>query len=126
MANVTFAITENIAVIGNGTKGWQKEVNMVSWNGGEAKLDIRDWAPDHDKMGKGIVLTAEEGRALMNALEAHFAGDPTPDAVAVEPAPAAAKTVDIGAPLVSTPALEFTPEQLAIIERARKLMQGDN
>lgn len=40
--------------------GWTREVNLISWNGGEAKYDIRDWAPDHEKMGKGISLGGEE------------------------------------------------------------------
>lgn len=30
------------------------------------KLDIREWSPDHEKMGKGITLTEEEGNALKN------------------------------------------------------------
>ena len=36
----------------------------MAWNGREAKYDLRDWAPDHEKMGKGITLTEEELKAL--------------------------------------------------------------
>lgn len=32
----------------------------MSWNGGAPKFDIRDWAPGHEKMGKGISLSADE------------------------------------------------------------------
>ena len=52
--------------------GWSKELNLVSWNGREPKYDIRDWAPDHNKMGKGITLTADEIillRDLLNEMD---------------------------------------------------------
>lgn len=26
----------------------------ISWNGGVPKLDIRDWSPEYEKMGKGV------------------------------------------------------------------------
>lgn len=31
--------------------------------------DIRDWAPEHEKMGKGITLTDEEAKALLELLQ---------------------------------------------------------
>ncbi|MCR5097842.1 MAG: NERD domain-containing protein [Lachnospiraceae bacterium] len=40
----------------------------VSWNGAEPKYDIRDWSPDHEKMGKGITLTDEEAEILKSLL----------------------------------------------------------
>ncbi|MEE3482374.1 MAG: PC4/YdbC family ssDNA-binding protein [Lachnospiraceae bacterium] len=43
-------------------KGWTKERNLVSWNGGAPKYDIRDWSEDHTKMGKGVTLTAEQAK----------------------------------------------------------------
>ncbi|MBP3199255.1 MAG: hypothetical protein J6N21_19970, partial [Butyrivibrio sp.] len=49
-------------------KGWRKELNLISWNEAEPKYDIRDWAPDHEKMGKGITLTKEEAKQLYIAL----------------------------------------------------------
>ena len=121
MANITFAIAENIAVIGNGTKGWQKEVNMVSWNGGEPKVDIRDWAPDHEKMGKGITLSNDEAQLLATALGNYFGETPAP-APAPEPTPAETPAPAPAAPETGGP--QFTPEQLAIIEQAKKLMAG--
>ena len=30
---------------------------MISWNGAAEKYDIRDWVPEHEKMGKGITLS---------------------------------------------------------------------
>lgn len=55
-----FEITEHIGVLAEKTKGWKREVNLISWGGAEPKIDIRDWSPDHSKMGKGITLTSEE------------------------------------------------------------------
>lgn len=55
-----FDIVEHIGILAEKTKGWKREVNLISWGGAEPKIDIRDWSPDHSKMGKGITLTAEE------------------------------------------------------------------
>ena len=40
----------------------------ISWNGAAEKYDIRDWAPEHEKMGKGITLSQEEAEALYELL----------------------------------------------------------
>ncbi|QGH35459.1 hypothetical protein GI584_16000 [Gracilibacillus salitolerans] len=64
MAGIKFEIIEQVAVLSESPKGWQKEVNLISWNDREPKYDIRDWSPDHEKMGKGVTLTAEEWQAL--------------------------------------------------------------
>ena len=68
MADVKFEIKEELGTISKSTKGWTKEVNLISWNGAAPKYDIRDWAPNHEKMGKGITLTAEETRELYKIL----------------------------------------------------------
>lgn len=60
MSDFKFEIVKPLGILSEGTKGWHKEVNLVSWNGRHAKLDIRDWGPDHEKMGKGITLDNEE------------------------------------------------------------------
>jgi hypothetical protein len=44
------------------------ELNLISWNEGTPKYDIRDWAPDHSKMGKGIGLTKDELENLYNII----------------------------------------------------------
>lgn len=46
---------------------------MVSWNGREAKLDLREWSPDHQKMGKGVTLSLDEAKSLVALLSASFA-----------------------------------------------------
>lgn len=63
-----FTIVDEIGVLSTSPKGWNKELNLISWNGRDPKYDIRDWAPDHSKMGKGITLSEEEVAALKNLL----------------------------------------------------------
>lgn len=59
-----FEITERIGVLSENAKGWTKELNKVSWNEREPKYDLREWNPDHSRMGKGITLTDEEVETL--------------------------------------------------------------
>jgi hypothetical protein len=65
MAEITFEIVKPFGVISEEKGGWRKELNLVSWNGRTPKFDIRDWSPDHVKMGKGITLTKEEAEKLV-------------------------------------------------------------
>lgn len=60
MAEIKFEIVAHIGVLSTSAKGWTKELNVVRWNDGQEKYDIRDWSPDHKKMSKGITLTEEE------------------------------------------------------------------
>ena len=68
MSDIKFEIQEELGTLSESPKGWTKEVNLISWNGAKPKYDIRDWAPNHEKMGKGITLTAEEAEALYKIL----------------------------------------------------------
>ncbi|MGI6668001.1 MAG: YdbC family protein [Acetivibrionales bacterium] len=70
MADIKFEIIQHLGVIGEGTKGWKKEVNLVSWNGRKPKLDIRDWDETHEKMGKGTTLGKSEAEELKKLLAA--------------------------------------------------------
>lgn len=63
-----YEIVEPIAVLGRANDR-TIEVNMVSWNGRPAKVDIRRWSEDHTFMGKGIALTEDEAKALYMALK---------------------------------------------------------
>ena len=69
MADFKFEIKKEIGVLSTSTKGWKKELNLISWNGGAPKYDIREWSPDHEKMGKGVTLTAEEIAELKMLLD---------------------------------------------------------
>ena len=68
MADFKYEIIEEIGVLSENAKGWRKELNKISWNGGAPKYDIRDWAPNHEKMGKGVTLTEEELAMIKNLL----------------------------------------------------------
>ncbi|OON97572.1 MAG: hypothetical protein ATN36_02925 [Epulopiscium sp. Nele67-Bin005] len=68
MAGVKFEITQHLELLSEGSKGWKKELNMVSWNDREPKFDIREWSPDYEKMGKGVTLTKDEIISLKEAL----------------------------------------------------------
>lgn len=65
-------ITEYIGVITEKPSGWNFELNKVSWNGKKPKYDIRDWAPDHSRMSRGLTLTDSEARTLYELLKAEF------------------------------------------------------
>lgn len=67
MADFTFEIEEKLLVLSTAENGWTKELNRVSFNGAEAKWDLRSWSPDHTKMGKGITLTNEEFKTILDA-----------------------------------------------------------
>ena len=68
MADIKYEIVQEIGILSETAKGWRKELNMISWNGAAPKYDIRDWASDHEKMGKGITLTKEEAEKLKELL----------------------------------------------------------
>ncbi len=72
MDELKFDIVKHIGTLSESSKGWTKEVNRVSWNGRAPKYDIREWAPDHEKMGKGVTLSDEECAALFELLKGEF------------------------------------------------------
>lgn len=69
MSDIKYEIKEELGTLSENAKGWRKELNLVSWNDAAPKYDIRDWAPEHEKMGKGITLTKEEAAALYELLK---------------------------------------------------------
>ena len=69
MVELKYEIVEKIAVLSESSKGWTKELNLISWNDRDPKYDIREWSPDGSKMGKGITLSNEEAAVLKKALD---------------------------------------------------------
>ena len=68
---VEYTIHEHIAVLDryDGREvPWTKEINIVSWNGGQPKIDIRDWSDDHQRMSRGITLTEDQSMKMAVAL----------------------------------------------------------
>lgn len=68
MADIKYEIIEELGVLSESAKGWKKELNLISWNGAEPKYDLRDWAPNHEKMGKLVTLNEEEVKTLYKIL----------------------------------------------------------
>ena len=59
---VTFEIKEFIGALDTANdNGWRRELNLVSWNGGAPKFDIRVWSADHTRMSRGITMSEEQG-----------------------------------------------------------------
>ncbi|HZK23541.1 MAG TPA: YdbC family protein [Atopostipes sp.] len=69
MADFNYEIIEELGVLSESSSGWTKELNLISWNGRPPKFDIRDWSPDHEKMGKGITLSNEDIKSLREILK---------------------------------------------------------
>ena len=55
-------------MLSKSASGWEKQLNLISWNERDPKYDIRDWSPDGEKMGKGVTLSKEELVALKELL----------------------------------------------------------
>ena len=68
MADFNYEIVKKIGVLSQSESGWEKALNLISWNGREPKYDLRDWSPDGEKMGKGVTLSEEELAALKELL----------------------------------------------------------
>ena len=66
---IKFEIVKTIGVLATNKSGWNREANIGKWNDGKPKLDIRDWGPEHEKVGKGISLSSEEVAVLKELLE---------------------------------------------------------
>lgn len=69
MANNTeikMDIIEDYGVISE-KNGYELRLRKISWNDRDAKFDIRPWK--EDKCGKGITLTDEELKGLLDKLK---------------------------------------------------------
>ena len=82
MAEIKYEIAQEICVLSESARGWTKELNLVSWNDREPKFDIREWAPEHSRMGKGVTLSKEEMQMILDTM-ANF--DENADEMPIEP-----------------------------------------
>ncbi len=55
-----YEIIQHVCVLSDRNNGWRKECNLVRWNDGTTKFDIRDWSYDRSAMSKGVTLTKTE------------------------------------------------------------------
>ena len=70
--DINYKIEDQIGVLSQRSTGWSKELNLVNWNDKGTKFDIREWSPEHDKMGKGITLSEDELLKLYEMLKTYF------------------------------------------------------
>lgn len=69
--SITFEIKNHLAVL-NTTNNYQKQVNLISWNGKPESLDIRTWNikdVNRPKPLKGVTLSANETKGLIEAIK---------------------------------------------------------
>ncbi len=69
MAEIKYEIVQRIAVLSQRPRGWERQLNLISWNDAEPKYDLRDWSPDGSRMGKGISMTKAELATLRGILD---------------------------------------------------------
>lgn len=65
-------IIKTICVLSEMADGWQKELNVVSVDGGPFKYDIREWRLDHFEYRDGISLDEKEAAQLLISLRQSF------------------------------------------------------
>ena len=68
MPEIKYELVDKIGVVSEGNNGWNKELNLISWNEREPVYDIRTWSSDHEKMGKGVTISVAEAKVLRDML----------------------------------------------------------
>lgn len=69
MSDLKYEIKKKLGVIGETSNGWKKELNIVSWNDRNPKLDIREWDENHEKMSKGVTFNVDETIELKKLID---------------------------------------------------------
>ena len=74
----TYEVKKVIGKLGENSK---KELRVVAWNEKEAKIDIRDWyeKDGEERCGKGISLTNDEAKKLVELLTEYMDDDEDDD-----------------------------------------------
>lgn len=72
--NFTYEIKEHLATVSE-KNGYTLELNLISFRGFPAKLDLRRWNRTNDTMQKGVTLTDDEARGVLTALEQYLKRD---------------------------------------------------
>ena len=71
--SITFEIVKEYGKFDPGEE-WSGEVNLVSWNGNPARLDIRYWKNDRSKSRKLGALSHDAGKELYEILRKIYGG----------------------------------------------------
>ena len=70
---IAYRIDENLAILSTSNQGYTKEVNLMSWNHGNTKIDIRSWSPER-RCTKGITLDIQEAKMLYDVMVDFYGG----------------------------------------------------
>lgn len=70
--DVTYEIKKYFGALDERRGKWRKEINLVSWNKGQDKFDIRSWDETYEHMTRGITLTEIETKNLYEILKSVF------------------------------------------------------
>ena len=68
---MTMEVIKKIALISGTETGFRKELNFISWNGKEPKIDLRKWSPQGIAL-RGLTLTEDEAKDLQKVLNDMF------------------------------------------------------
>lgn len=68
MAELSYTIVKTLAVLPAEGK-FHKELNLIEWGKHKAKYDLRGWNDDRSEMTKGITLTNDEMKLLIETLK---------------------------------------------------------
>ena len=66
--NITCEVVQALAVL-SAAGAYEKQVNLISWNGADPVVDIRVWNTETGKAGKGLTIKPDEVPALIEALQ---------------------------------------------------------
>ncbi len=92
--SIKFEIVEQIGVLNTYPTGWSKEFNIVKWNDKSEKYDVRDWAPGHERMSRGVTLYEDELEKLYGFCSGIFEKKSAGETVQEQPAAAAEQNLD--------------------------------
>ena len=67
--DITYEIRRHLGVVDTSENGWRQEVNIVAWNGGKEKVDIRTWSPDHERMTRGLTMTSDQATKIADIIK---------------------------------------------------------
>lgn len=67
-----FKIHEKIGVVSEKLNGWTLELNVVSFNGRDAKYDLREWRNDHTELRTGARFSESDLKPLMELIRKHL------------------------------------------------------
>ena len=70
--DIVFEIKEKLGTITAFDTGWNKELNIVAWNGNEPRFDIRSWDSVHERMSRGLTLSTQEAEMVYRLLRGYF------------------------------------------------------